>query len=444
MQASSNVFLEIIKNHWIEFKVKYPSYDTEYYNGVIAKVINCGNADLGFMKYQCLCCGLDEKIIGFSCKTLFCLRCSRLAAADFVTEVQSKLHSGVVYRHLILTIPEQLRVIFYNHRFEPELYNLFFRAAWACIQDVIQTVRRKSNLKCGCLMVLHTVGRKGDHKPHLHILLMDGAIDEESGRWVKFGKFPYEVMRKKWQYHLLTMIKEFSPQPQTIKLVDRLWREYQKGFVFNILEGKVPQKMRKLTNYIAKYLFRPSISLKRIKHYDKDKRTVSYEYSSHETHKMETETVGVLEFIGRMVQQILPSGFQRVRYYGLQATASFKKSEELINKAMETQSFEDTTRELNVFVADNCKQKTFSDKVYALTGQNPLKCKNCGGIMELVQIWVKGKGYVFDLLAFMESQATGPPKEASIPKKSNLPLINDQKKVSTQMDLLTLLDTIAS
>lgn len=108
MQDSSNVFLEIIKNHWIEFKVNYPSYDTDYYNGVIDKVINCGNADLGFMKYQCLCCGLDEKIIGFSCKTLFCLRCSRLAAADFVTEVQSKLHLGVVYRHLILTIPEQL------------------------------------------------------------------------------------------------------------------------------------------------------------------------------------------------------------------------------------------------------------------------------------------------------------------------------------------------
>lgn len=37
------------------------------------------------------------------------------------------------------------------------------------------------------------------------------------------------------------------------------------------------------------------------------------------------ETVDAEKFIGRMIQHILPKGFQRVRYYGLQATASFKK-----------------------------------------------------------------------------------------------------------------------
>jgi len=38
-------------------------------------------------------------------------------------------------------------------------------------------------------------------------------------------------------------------------------------------------------------------------------------------------------FIGRMVQHILPRGFQRVRYYGLQAMTSFKKWFEVIAKA---------------------------------------------------------------------------------------------------------------
>ena len=89
-------------------------------------------------------------------------------------------------------------------------------------QDVIQTVKRKSNLKFGCLVVLHKVGRKVDHKPHLHNFLMDGTIDLEIGQWVEFEKFPFEIMRKNWHYHLLTMIKEFSPQPQAFKLGNRL------------------------------------------------------------------------------------------------------------------------------------------------------------------------------------------------------------------------------
>lgn len=441
MAESSNVFLEILRDNWPEFKKIYPSYNTDYYNNVILKVLNCGNAELGFMKYQCMCCGQDEKIIGFSCKTLFCLRCSRLAAADFVSEVQSKLHPGVVYRHLILTMPEQLRPTFYSNRLDPELYNLFFRTAWACIQDVMQTVKRKVKLKCGCLMVIHSVGRKGDHKPHLHILLMDGAIDEKSKRWIKFGKFPYEIMRKKWQYHLLNMIKEFSPTTATLELVDSLWREYPNGFVFNILEGNVPQKMRKLTNYIAKYLFRPSISLKRIKRYDKKKRTVTYQYASHETNKMETEKCDVLTFLGRMVQQILPSGFQRVRYYGLQATASFKKSESQISEAMKNvYEAEEISKDKNLFLTES--KKTFSDKVFALTGQNPLKCKKCGRQMELVQIWVKGKGYVFDLLEYLESQATSPPKSQPNHQQYNSPSIKSLDPLPTQRSLLGLLDTI--
>jgi len=41
-------------------------------------------------------------------------------------------------------------------------------------------------------------------------------------------------------------------------------------------------------------------------------------------------TVNVLAFIGRMVQHILPKGFQRIRYYGLQATKTFKKWAEAI------------------------------------------------------------------------------------------------------------------
>ena len=40
-------------------------------------------------------------------------------------------------------------------------------------------------------------------------------------------------------------------------------------------------------------------------------------------------------FIGRMVQHIMPKGFQRVRYYGLQATKTFKKWVDVISKGIQ-------------------------------------------------------------------------------------------------------------
>jgi len=41
--------------------------------------------------------------------------------------------------------------------------------------------------------------------------------------------------------------------------------------------------------------------------------------------EIKEESLDVLTFIGRMVQHILPKGFQRIRYYGLQATKTYEK-----------------------------------------------------------------------------------------------------------------------
>ena len=44
-----------------------------------------------------------------------------------------------------------------------------------------------------------------------------------------------------------------------------------------------------------------------------------YWYKDHATGRRQEEEVDALTFIGRMVQHILPKGFQRIRYYGLHA-----------------------------------------------------------------------------------------------------------------------------
>jgi hypothetical protein len=48
---------------------------------------------------------------------------------------------------------------------------------------------------------------------------------------------------------------------------------------------------------------------------------------------MEYETVAVDTLIGRMVQHTLPTGFQRIRYDGVQATRTFAKVKRVMQAA---------------------------------------------------------------------------------------------------------------
>jgi Putative transposase/Transposase zinc-binding domain len=434
VEKKKNLFLQVIEDNWERFKKKYSSYATVHYDEVIEKVLGCGDPEFGYVKFQCMNCGQDSKTVAFSCKSRFCLRCGRVSAAGFVEEIRAKLHPCVVYRHLILTIPEQLRVLFYENRQSNELFNLFFQAGWSCVQDVLNRATR-CDLRCGCLMVIHTVGRKSDYKPHLHILLMDGGIDRETGEWVELGYFPYSILHKKWQYHLLTMMKEFSATDEVKALVDQLWKQYPNGFVGQILKGEVPKKMSKLTKYLSKYLFRPSISLRRIKKYDPIEDTVVYEYNSHETKKMETETISVLGFLGRMVQQILPKGFQRIRYYGLQATASYQKSKERIQEAMiQIRKSSDFDEDPDVYVEEVPRKQLkqgYAERIIELTGRDPLRCSQCGTRMEAVQVWYFKKGFVFDLFEKLKKSATGPPAQPKIVQ----PIVHIFQELSNQLEL---------
>ena len=76
----------------------------------------------------------------------------------------------------------------------------------------------------------------------------------------------------------------------------------------------------------------PPISLRQIDGYNG--QSVTYHYRSHKTERVERERVDVYTFIGRMIQHVFPKGFQRIRYYGVQATKTFEKIKGLIHEAV--------------------------------------------------------------------------------------------------------------
>ena len=114
--------------------------------------------------------------------------------------------------------------------------------------------------------------------------------------------------------------------------MDPCFRTYPDGLVPNVQKGALPEQAYSVARYVAKYVVSPPISVRRIDRYDGER--VTYHYRSHRTDRTEHETVPVATFIGRMVQHVLPKGFKRIRYYGVQATKTFAKVKAVIHAAL--------------------------------------------------------------------------------------------------------------
>jgi len=110
-----SVFKQIFADHWDPFRRAHPRYQTSYYDELVAKMLACGNPDLmGYVEYRCQHCGQGTHRVAMSCKSSLCLRCAKVYVDDWVSQVSKMLHEGVIYRHIILTVPAMCRTTFYG------------------------------------------------------------------------------------------------------------------------------------------------------------------------------------------------------------------------------------------------------------------------------------------------------------------------------------------
>jgi Putative transposase/Transposase zinc-binding domain len=321
---------EIFTEHWEGFKQFRPRYNTPYYDDLVDKMLRCGNPDqMGSIEYRCLHCGQGKHLVSMSCKSSLCLRCAKVYVDNWVAQVGKMLHEGVIYRHIVLTVPDVLRTPFYQNA--EALLSPFMKCGAQCLDAFLSTVSGKA-LKGGYIIVVQTHGRNGQYNPHLHILATSGGWDEQAQKWVHVGYLPYPMLHKKWQWYALERCREALKTDAMARLVQACYDKYPNGFVANVQKGAVPSRYQSLATYVAKYVVSPPISLRRIDRYDG--QSVTSHYRSHKTERVERERVDVSTFIGRMIQHTFAKGFKRIRYYGVQATKTFAKIKGMIRQAL--------------------------------------------------------------------------------------------------------------
>jgi Putative transposase len=201
------------------------------------------------------------------------------------------------------------------------------------------------------------------------------------------------MLRKKWQWHLLTMLRQTVKTKEIHRLGDACYRRYREGFVTNVQKGDVPSRYQSLATYLATYVVSPPISLRRIDRYDGQQ--VTYHYRSHKSEQVERETVDVYTFIGRMIQHVFPKGFQRIRYYGVQATKTFATIKHVIQEAL---------AKVKGIVKGAIKiiaPMTYRQRYQQSTGQDPLCCPHCHSDMGVWRIWHPTYGVIHDELEAM-------------------------------------------
>ncbi len=387
-------FKQIFRDHWETFAQRYPRYQQAEVQEVVEKMLGYGDPASGYSTYLCEHC-LEEKRVAFSCKSCFCLSCCKVYIDQWVTHIGQTLYEGVAYRHVVLTVPKALHLFFHRDR---QLLADLMQCGVQMLQDALAWVKR-DRLEAGYVVVLETAGRAGHWNPHLHMLMTSGGVTPAQ-RWLEVDYVPFTVLHKKWQYHLFTMLKARVRTREMRQTIDALWQKYPRGLVAYLEKGKVPGGGEGLAYYLAKYVVSPPISLRRILRYDGQR--VHYWYNDHKTGKRQEETLPALEFIGRMVQHILPKGFHRIRYYGLHATCKAKKVRGVLLRLLVAMGrlIKGTYRIVS--------KKSYRERVWASTGRDPLRCGRCGRVMLLWQVWHPRYGVVYDELKEIKRGRYGP------------------------------------
>jgi Putative transposase len=170
-------------------------------------------------------------------------KCAKVYGQQWVETVQEMLHPGVSYRHLILTLPERLRMLIYQHA--GVLLSGLMQAAQRTMDAVVAQTKRQT-IRLGYIVVLQTAGRSASYKGHLHIIMTDGGLQAD-GTWQRLGYVPYDLLHRTWQTHVLELIAErLAGDAQVQSLVAELLRRYPNGFVAH-LQGNVLPRMQQLT-----------------------------------------------------------------------------------------------------------------------------------------------------------------------------------------------------
>jgi len=267
---------------------------------------NCRTSLLGAHADICDECGF-AKISYNSCRNRHCPKCQTFTKEQWI-EKQNQYLLNTGYFHVVFTLPEELNSVMLRN--QETAYSLFFKAVSETLRELCADSKFLGATP-GLTTVLHTWGQNLMYHPHIHCIVTGGGLTKD-GKWRNSRKkffIPVKVLSRKFRGKLLFYLK-------------------QSGLLFDsalcrkdcVVYCKPPFKnASKVIEYLGRYTHRVAISNHRILALKNGMVTFSWR-DYRDNNRQKTMTVTAVEFIRRFMLHILPSGFRKIRHYGLLAS----------------------------------------------------------------------------------------------------------------------------
>ena len=326
MDRSAIDVAEIFRRYGEAYRLQAGPALTSRQRRVMTAIEQCRTAALGGHVEQCDHCG-HTRVWFNSCRDRHCPGCQSLARAAWVQAREADL-LDTEYFHVVFTVPAPIAAItFQNHAV---VYAILFRAAAQTLRTIAADPQHLG-AQIGFFAVLHTWGQTLVFHPHLHCVVPGGGLSHDGTRWIacRRGFFlPVRVLSRLFRRLFLTYLDDafdaghlrfagaLAPLSQPGGFADHLRSTRHTEWV---VYAKPPfAGPQQVLDYVGRYTHRIAISNHRL--IDVDDGHVHFRYKDNRADHPQSQKTMVLaatEFIRRFLSHVLPSGFHRIRYYGL-------------------------------------------------------------------------------------------------------------------------------
>ena len=308
-------------------------------------ILNCKSAKLGCNVSRCSDCGHME-IHNNSCRNRNCPNCQAVLKEIWVDKRRAEVIDSP-YFHVVFTLPHELNPLIYCN--QKLLYSLFHSC---CAQTLLELSADRKYLGAtpGIIQVLHTWNQELDYHVHMHCIVSGGGLTKCQQLRKSSGSFfiPVMVLRDKFKgkfmAHLTSLYQSgslvFSSACEALKdsSVWKKWKNrlYEKDWCPYIKETF--NGFGNAIEYLGRYTHRIAISNSRILAVAPD--TVMFSARGRKPgDPRRCITLQNTEFIRRYLMHVLPSGFQKIRYYGFLNNRMKTKNLKIIFKLQGGQRF---------------------------------------------------------------------------------------------------------
>jgi hypothetical protein len=302
---------DIVRQHRKALETRY--HLNRQQRRVLTAIGQCRTAALGGHKEVCEH-GDFERIAYNSCRNRHCPKCQALAQERWIAARCERL-LDVGHSHGVFTLPSELRPLALWH--PAEVYGAMFRAV---TDTLLELGRTRLGVTLGLTLILHTWTRELGFHVHLHVLVTAGglALDGSGFVHIRHGYlFPLAMMGAVFRAKMLHELGLLRTQGEFPEFTDGAYGALMapladKGWI--VYAKKPFRRSAHVVEYLGRYTHRVGIANSRL-------QVVTPEQVTFATKHGQTASLHPVEFLRRLVQHVLPSGFHKIRHAGLYGSA---------------------------------------------------------------------------------------------------------------------------